>query len=202
MADPTAKATVWSETPTRRYLTTPASFIKVAIPPSNMDEWNKAPLNEARLLNERAALDFISTHTTIPVPKVLSSGRNKDGQVYLETEWIDGTSCDNAENQCRMPAGQKHNDGGICYTCGEIAMSNVARFIENQVLPQLNSLRSTTAGFQGNIIPPPLVLEDDKRLEWVSKGTEKRDRVFCHGDLIYHNVLVHRKTLQPVALID
>lgn len=70
------------------------------------------------------------------------------------------------------------------------------------MLPQLNSLRSTTAGFQSKIIPPPLALEDDKRPKWVSNESYKGNRVFCHGDLIDHNVLVHRETLQPVALLD
>lgn len=85
MEDPTAKASLWYETRTRKYLITPGSFIKVAIRPSNMDEWKLMPFNAERILNESAVLDFISKNTTIPVPKVLSSGWNAKGEAYLET---------------------------------------------------------------------------------------------------------------------
>lgn len=204
---PKAKETVWCESAFKTYLLTPTSFIKREIHHSqrkkNMKgEWMILPWQEERLQNEAAALALIAERTTIPVPRVLSCGRNEDGLAYLEMERLNGIPCYQVGNKCRMPKDRAHNDSGQCSACQDIAMANADRFVVNEILPQLNALRSSTTGLNGFVIPPPWVLEYDRRSRWIPKTSDKMDYVFCHGDLTGHNIMVHPQTLEVLVVYD
>jgi hypothetical protein len=121
-----------------------------------------------RFANGAAALNLISTHTTIPVPRLKGWGRDHNGLCFFETERVLGSvRCDQTGDQCRMP--QFHFTDGPCEDCWEIAYSPANKFVRETVLPQLRSLKSITTGLNGFVLPPPWVQEHDKRTEWPSK---------------------------------
>lgn len=73
------------------------SYIKRSLRPS---EWQYSPfggslciprLGKERLLNEAAALRFITKNTNIPVPKLYACFED-DEAVYLVTEYVDGVT--------------------------------------------------------------------------------------------------------------
>ncbi|KAL1981288.1 hypothetical protein VTN96DRAFT_2834 [Rasamsonia emersonii] len=196
-----ARETLFYETADRTYGYTSTSFIKRER--KRESEQGESMLKK-RLRNEAAALDYVSKHTTIAVPRLLSYGTDEEGQAYIETELLGGALCSEVIYQCWMPEGRKHNTttGGECSTCQAIATANADRYVKEVVLPQLEGLTSRTTGLNGVVIPPPWVLEYDKRPQWVSKESADEDYVFCHGDLVNHNILMHPQTLEVVAVID
>ncbi|KAF1949140.1 hypothetical protein CC80DRAFT_497724 [Byssothecium circinans] len=189
------------------YATAGSSFIKRTLHPSRLvRDRDGIPINrlwsEERILNEAAALKFISKRTTIPVPRLISYGKSDDGTMYLEVERILGIELNLVGDQCRMPKARAHTDHGPCDSCRGIAKGNAERFIENEVLPQLSLLRSDTTGLDGFVLPPPWVLEYDKRTHWATKTSAPREYVFCHGDLMDHNIMVHPETLHVLSIFD
>jgi hypothetical protein len=77
----------------KNYIFTPTTFIKREIPlrERGMDMNGNPivlPWLEERFRNEAAALELIRTNTTIPVPKLLSWGKDEKGLLYLETELV------------------------------------------------------------------------------------------------------------------
>jgi hypothetical protein len=104
---------------------------------------------EERFRNEAAALALISKRTTISVPRVIAVGRDEDGLAFLETELLRGIPCDYVVDECRVQGAQRHNDGGPCNVCESVAMSNVDRYVWDELLPQLDKLRSTMTGLDG-----------------------------------------------------
>lgn len=198
---------VTSNTMFSSYTTTATSFIKRNLHPSQLirDCNGNAitrPWPEERLFNEAAALTLISERTTIPVPKVLSYGKNNDGTAYLETELILGIECDRVGDECRMSKERAHNDGGPCSSCDKIAKTNTQRFILDEILPQLEMLKSSTTGLNGFVMPPPWVLEFDTRPQWAPKMSDDLEYVFCHGDLAAHNIMVHPETFHVLGIFD
>lgn len=86
-----------SVTTERKYYHVDGSHVKRSLRPS---EWQYSPfggslciprLGKERLLNEAAALRFITKNTNIPVPKLYGCFED-DGAVYLVTEYIDGVN--------------------------------------------------------------------------------------------------------------
>ncbi len=71
------------------------------------------------------------------------------------------------------------------------------------ILSQLPTLTSKTLGaLCGSVIPPVRVTGRDRRPVWDNR-TAKIDRyVFCHNDLARHNVMVHPKIWEVLAIID
>lgn len=62
-----------------------------------------------RFANGAAALNLISTHTTIPVPRLKGWGRDHNGLCFFETERVLGSvRCDQTGDQCRMPQCASH----------------------------------------------------------------------------------------------
>lgn len=90
----------------RKYFHIDGSFVKRSLRPH---EWQHSPfqgllciprLGNERLLNEAAALRFISKNTDIPVPK-LHACFEDDGAVYLITEYIEGVAMTDLEPEKR-----------------------------------------------------------------------------------------------------
>ena len=152
-------------------------------------------------------MQLIARETTIPVPRLISSGVHQDGRRYLITERIDGFPLDDLLREgCPMPEGQKHTDEIPCQICKRMAYTNALEFIRNTVIPQLMNLKSRERGICGFVMPPSWLTDSDP--PWKGKGLwktyplEKPEYVFQHGDLAAHNILMDRQTLEVAALID
>jgi hypothetical protein len=97
---------------------------------------------------------------------------------------------------------QFHLTDGPCEDCWEIAYSPANKFVRETVLPQLRSLKSITTGLNGFVLPPPWVLEHDKRTEWPSKLSSTDEYVFSHIDLTANNIVLGSQTLEVKTLFD
>ena len=138
-----------------------------------------------RLRNEAAALQYVRSTTTIPVPEVLDL-RTANGIVYLKMSWIEG-----AIELSRVP------DHRI-----EAAVTAVSSQLEVEILPQLRSLRSHRMGSPDAklpIIPPKRFWEWKENRKWPAIAG---DYVFCHLDLGRQNILVDPDTYKIVAIVD
>ncbi|KAK1951994.1 hypothetical protein LY78DRAFT_731585, partial [Colletotrichum sublineola] len=191
---------------TKRYIITSRSFTKKEYTPSERQTnlkgepiiWTWGP---ERLQNEASALAFIRERTTIPVPRVLYCGKDSDGAMCLEVEYIHGITCDDIGETCRMP--QAHDSAGKCLECEKIAFGNTNKFIESEVIPQLRSLTSKQTGLNGVVIPPPRIQEFDGRTTWLPiRSPPGREYVFCHGDLTRSNIILDPETLTVKSIID
>lgn len=89
-----------------------------------------------------------------------------------------------------------------CAICERIVRANAERFVQDQVLPQLRSLKSCTTGLDGIVIPPRWVAEHDNREHWPVLTSRQADFVLCHHDLVLHNLLLCTRTLEVLALVD
>ena len=144
----------------------------------------KAPWSTERLQNEFRALEFITSRTTIPVPKVIRFERIW-GACQLVMERINGTPLNHIKNNKAQ------------------ALLNAERFINTAVLPQLRSLTSSTSGaLIGVVIPPNRLAARDQRKCWPVKTTSAPIFNFCHNDLGQHNILMNSLTLKVEAIID
>ncbi|KAF2241811.1 hypothetical protein BU26DRAFT_524955 [Trematosphaeria pertusa] len=191
-----------------RHELTPTTFKKTSLNPKwKVDFFGNSylpsrPFNRERIRNEINALQLISSHTSIPVPRLLDWGENPDGSIFLQTERVHGIKLSEVGNTCRMPSGLKHNKGGYCGDCMATAKSNAAAFIQDVVLPELSKLRSNTMGLQGIVIPPAFLLERDKRTRWEAKTADSQKYVFVFGDLVLHNIMMDPVTLKLICIFD
>ncbi|KAK3897429.1 hypothetical protein C8A05DRAFT_47956 [Staphylotrichum tortipilum] len=164
----------------QKYITTKTALHQAAVKPWQPGAGG-APVSRLysneRLLNHAAALQFISSKTTIPMPKLLGFGTNPDGTAWLETERTPGGLwLDVVRDRCRMPAGRRHTDGE-CDECGAIARANAARFLTNEVIPQLNTLTSDTTGLDGVVIPPLWVMHHRPGTHWPPRKAREGERL-------------------------
>ena len=184
------------ESEAKLYFRTTTTFIKRERPDAIGLRWLKE-----RFTVEVAALQLLSKRTTIPVPKLIAFGEDKKGLCYLETEYIPGSvRGDMAAEICRL----SHNLGepeSPCALCEDIVRKNADQFVREVVLPQLASLTSDTTGLNGIVIPPRWVVEHDKREDWPVLSSQGAF-VFCHHDLVIHNMLFCTETLRVLALVD
>ncbi len=170
---------------------------------------------EERARNEHKAISLIREKTDIPVPKVLETGYNDEYGHYLKMEWADGIDLSEvvevkgAGAACLMTPGQdQHANLGKCERCRTIAMANADAFVHDVVYPALERLRSDQTGLDGTVIPPHWIAEGDAREDWPAKksdaisGGSSQPFVFCHGDLVYHNLLIDPITLEVKYLVD
>ncbi|KAF2254765.1 hypothetical protein BU26DRAFT_144847 [Trematosphaeria pertusa] len=183
----------------KSYSKTTTTFIKRELPDAVGLPWLKE-----RFTVEAAALRLLSEKTSIPVPRLIAAGQDEDGLCYLVTEYIHGSvRGDMAALECRMP--QLHlssQAGSPCAVCEGIVRANANQFVRKQVLPQLRSLKSETTGLGGIVIPPRWVSESDTRETWPVLSSRQADFVFCHHDLVLHNMLFCTQTLDVLALVD
>lgn len=101
-----------------------------------------------------------------------------------------------------MPSTKCHVSDGRCEECNSIAEKKAEQFIEEHVFPQLRKLKSPKTGLDGFLIPPPWILEYDKRQHWTPNAIDDSLYVFCHGDLSPGNIMVNSETLQVNGIID
>jgi hypothetical protein len=139
-----------------------------------------------RLKNEAAALEFITSNTTIPVPEFRLY--TKDGLLHLETARItDGVLLED------LP-------------CPEIpdALKKVDEQINSNILPQLRKLRRNFIGSVDASLPvfPPQRIHGHDRRSWPQRSSETADFVFCHNDLAPQNIFVDPRTYRIVGIID
>jgi hypothetical protein len=169
----------------RKYYHVNNSFVKRSLRPR---EWITGWTGEThiphrgreRLLNEAAALEFVASNTTIPVPK-LHACFEDDEAVYLITEYIEGREMDELGDEEKLIVG------------GELEI----------YVQQLHELKSRAIGGPSGIIIPPYRLQEKTTVEtWNFKPAETDEYVFCHHDLHQHNVIVSHDSLKIAAIID
>ncbi len=186
MANSCKEIDCFAVTPERKYYHIGQTFVKRSLRPR---EWQVSPflgtihvprLGKERLLNEAAAMQFVSKHTKIPVP-VLHCAFADDDAVYLVMEYVSGVSMD------VLTEDEKH-----------VVKQELAKHLES-----LHSLRSSTlGGISGLMIPPYRVLSKTFKDDWDLRPSETEEYVFCHNDLSQHNVIVDPKSLRINAIID
>lgn len=141
-------------------------------------------LAHERLRNEHDALRFIGEKTTIRVPKVLyySAEENR-----LEVARIHGITLDDVKEEDRP-----------------LAIARIEHYLQEDVLPQLRSLKSRLLGqLQGVVIPPPRLCLYEPRLDWPRRQSRAFEIfVYCHNDLNQHNILLDPTTFEVKAIID
>ncbi|KAF2241388.1 hypothetical protein BU26DRAFT_525218 [Trematosphaeria pertusa] len=183
----------------KSYFWTERTFIKRELPDAAGLPWLKQ-----RFAVEAATLRLLSDQTSIPVPRLIAFGEDEYGRCYLETECIKGSvRGDMAADECRMP--QLHHPSEAkspCAACEGIVSANAERFVQEVVLPQLSRLKSRRTGLEGIVIPPRWVSHHDKREAWRVLESPQADFVFCHNDLVLHNMLFCTQTLKVLALVD
>ena len=191
----------------KTYSFTASTFIKREIPLNKRNiSWltGKPVVNpwlEERFRNEAAALELIRNNTNIPVPRLISSGKDENGLLFLETELVLGSvRADMVGDECRMP--QLHKIEGECNLCKELARKNSDRFVKEIVLPELSRLKASETGLNGFVIPPPYVLNFDERTSWKPKMSPFTEYSMTHGDLTHYNIMLNLKTLEVVSIID
>ncbi|PGH26959.1 hypothetical protein AJ80_01343 [Polytolypa hystricis UAMH7299] len=166
------------------------TFIKREVRPNErwLNLWGEpitAPWSAERLQNEAATLQFISEHTTIPVPKVMSFEKIW-GSYQLVVERIDGIRLNALEDD-------------------EEALKIATKFITTSVLPQLRELKSPTIGsLMGIVILPPRAKPflPHKEKSWPAKTSFEPEYSFCHNDLSLDNILIDPYTREVKAIID
>jgi aminoglycoside phosphotransferase len=184
-----AKQTRWSNSD-RCYIINQSTFTKRELLPHERQRNLKGeiittPWSRERLENERAALEYIREHTTIPVPRVIDFRYHEWG-CCLTTTRVDGVELDEVTGEARLRA-----------------LENAEIFVQEVVLPQLRRLTSASIGsLTGIVIPPTRVSTKDKRRYWPAKISHTAQYVFCHNDLTQHNILVDPITLRVSAIID
>ncbi len=187
---------------------------KTAVHTTNIQPWSTTRKGELlsrlhdkeRILTHAAALELIAKKTTIPVPKLLGVGENPDGSAWIEIERTHGgIYLELVQHRCRMPPGKKHTSTDTeCAECERIAMANARRYIQDEILPQLDSLRSDTTGLNGTVIPPLWIMDYDPATKWLPKKAVvgEEEYVFCHGNLHAHSILMHPETLHVMKVVD
>ena len=170
----------------RKYYHIGKTFVKRSLRPR---EWQVSQFRgtihvprqgNERLLNEAAAMQFVTEHTRIPVP-VLHCAFADDDAVHLVMEYVEGV------NMADLTEDEKH-----------VVKQELAEHLES-----LHSLRSSTlGGVSGLLIPPFRVLSKTYRDDWDLRPSETEEYVFCHNDLSQHNIIVDPKSLKINAIID
>lgn len=175
----------------RHYTKTTSTFTKRTI---TRDEFSRnrrgqviVPQRDHRyLINEHAALEYITNHTTIRVPRILHFSINTDLQCQLTLQRVPGIQLENVPDPDKPYALQK-----------------ASQYIETVVLPQLKTLRSTAiGGLSGQVLVPEVVRLAAPDVKWMSATSTLGSLVFCHNDLYQHNILVDEDTYEVTAILD
>ena len=178
----------------RHYTFTPTTFTKRQLRPSECfyradGSLAKSLWERERIENERDALIFLARNTSIPVPRLL--------------EWsdIDGVGSITLERNSGKMFAEVHEK--LEPSDQAKLERNTITFIEETLLPQLQSLRSTKMGqLAGVVVPPVRVSYHDKRPQWEPRTSNTSRYVYCHNDLNQYNILVDPATLTVKAIID
>lgn len=137
--------------------------------------------------NEAAAIEFVRTHTAIPVPNVVGCFEDR-GQQYLLLEKVQGVvELRSIPVDKRAPIN-----------------AEVESFVQ-----QLHALKSDRfGGVTGEVCPPArLTYNDPEAMDLLvhtyrPEQQVRQDFAFCHGDLNTTNILVDPVTLHVKCIID
>jgi len=154
-----------------------------------------------RIRNEFEALRYIRENTTIRVPEPIRWSQTEDGYYTLFCKYVDGVSLDKIGDICYTPQQSGHR-GQHCAACRDEATRKWHEYYHDVVRSQLSALTSTTTGLGGIVIPPPWVIEHDRRPEWPVKTADQPIFVFSQGDMAYHNVICDPRTREVAAVCD
>ncbi|KAI0056446.1 kinase-like protein [Artomyces pyxidatus] len=136
-----------------------------------------------RLKNEAAAIEYVRTHTDIPVPTVRCAFQDR-GCYYVVTDMVPGIC------MADLPEENK---------------ATVTAELERHIAV-LHGITSTAmGGFLGAACLPMRVaravpLAELEKMRFLD--ALPHELVLCHGDLSQHNVIVDEKTLKINAIID
>ena len=132
-------------------------------------------------MNEARALEYVRTHTTIPVPTTLAAFEDR-GSFYLIQEFIPGVLGSHAPTY---------------------AHKKIVKQLEGFV-KQLQSCRSDTVRsfVDGHRFLTPRLGIDADLLEPAEYATDKDGYHLCHGDLGWHNFMVDPMTWKIVGVFD
>lgn len=151
-----------------------------------------------RLRNEAATLKFIAENTTIPVPRLIDFYEDEQVSI-LNTSAILGN---------RFPLVNQLDEMIDDPNRQQALLEKVNFQLENDILPQLHSLKSKRLGnLNGIVIPPERILGDtsdwrNRRLNWSPKYAKTEKYVFCHNDLGRHNIIIDCDTFDIAYIID
>ncbi|KAI0045348.1 kinase-like protein [Auriscalpium vulgare] len=136
-----------------------------------------------RIKNEAAAIEFIRTHTAIPLPTVRAAFADRTCY-YLITDLAPG-----------VPMVDLTDDQKVTVIA--------------EVEEHLETLRGLTSTAMGGLlgaaclpfrIAQRIPLEEQQTMKF--KESVPYELVFCHGDLSQHNIFVDEQTLKITAIID
>jgi len=122
--------------------------------------------------------------------------------MFLEMSRVDGIDLSEVGKECQKPGSVRHNDGGKCDKCMNIAKANTEHFIQTILLPELAKLCSNKTGLEGFVLPLAWILEYDTRSRWDVKTSSYNEFVFTHGDLGPANMRMDPYTLTVKCVVD
>lgn len=175
---------------TQGYDGTNRFVVKRTVPLSEQPK-NRPPLSRPdvrdpnMLRNEILAIQYVRQHTSIPVPKILTTFEDRDS-IYMIQEYVEGA----------IPA--------TAYDLPESAKTKILEQLERYVA-ELHALTDTTFRsfvgpplFPHRLYPNRLPLEHARYLP----GSAEKPYVLCHGDLGWQNILVDRETYDIKSITD
>lgn len=150
-----------------------------------------APYWFAERLRNRAAIgDFLRARTSIPVP--VSRIETQDGgRVCLKTERITNGI---ALLDFLLTKGNRPKR--------ELAVRAVKKQLQDDIVPQLQALRSNTTGSVDPEIPffPPFFVFGKDRRQWNRVVSEKQEFVLCHTAFDEQNIYIDPTTFKITAI--
>jgi hypothetical protein len=145
-------------------------------------------LPEERLKNKYAALCYIRQNTTIPVPQIISFGKDENGSLKLVTGFVAEKMLEEFDDEHQ-----------------ELAFKAVDEQMERHIRPELHKLQRNSVGIvDGNLpasVPNP-VLYKTMQPSWKRVTSEDSSFVFCHNDLSGHNIILDPDTCEIIAIVD
>lgn len=172
--------------PERKYYEFDSVFIRRTLEPHEFmynynNELAVPPMIEARMMNDAAAIEFVSENTSIPSPKVLAAFHD-NGRYYIIQELLPGIQLRQLQSEADRLVVMKELEGYV------------------EILHNLKSKRM--GGVSGLICPPYRVAFEDRVKDRMFRESEVEEFVFCHNDLSQQNVLVDPETLRITGIVD
>lgn len=179
----------------RRVFETPAQqtaaryIVKRTVPSAEQEVgsthfWHD-PRDADMLRNEIKAIEYVRSHTTIPVPVVVTSFSDRNS-VYMIQEYVEGTV----------------NAGG---TRLDPAAQDKIRAQLKGYIDQLHALTDLSfRSFVGAPFLPARLYRSRLPLEEANypPATPSQPYVLCHGDLGWQNILIDPQTYEIKCIID
>jgi aminoglycoside phosphotransferase len=133
-----------------------------------------------RMRNEVAAIDYIKTHTNIPVPTVRCSFED-NGRFYTVTDEVPGVPMSELSESAKM---------------------TVMEEVEIHLRTLHNITSKSMGGFSGDACLPYRLAKAAPQEAMKFKEASTDEFVLCHNDLSQHNIIVDESTLKISAILD